>query len=150
MQTGFGFLQAKPSTAFAAVAVTPDELGGAWIDGRVHLRMHVALNGARFREPDGREMNFGFDALIAHAARTRRLSAGTIIGSSTVSNVARDAGSACIAERRVIEIIDEGAPRTPFMSFGDNVRLQACFDDGRDGPFGPICQRVVPMSASAR
>ena len=150
MQTGFGFLQAKPSTAFAAVAVTPDELGDAWVGGRVHMRLHVALNGERFGEPHGREMNFPFHDLIAHAARTRRLSAGTIVGSGTVSNVERRAGSACIAERRVIEIIDDGGARTPFMKFGDSVQLQARFDDDRAGPFGSICQRVVPLPAAVR
>lgn len=143
MKTGFGFLQAKPSTAFAPVAVTPDELGDAWRDGRVQMPLHVEWNGERFGEPHGGEMNFHFGQLVAHAARTRRLTAGCIVGSGTVSNVARSAGSACIAERRVIEKIDQGAIRTGFMSFGDRVRLQAKFDDGRDGPFGAVDQRVV-------
>lgn len=143
MKTGFGFLQAKPSTAFAPVAVTPDELGDAWQHGRVAMPLHVQWNGERFGEPDGREMNFHFGQLVAHAARTRRLAAGTIVGSGTVSNVVRAAGSACIAERRVIEKIDEGAIRTGFMRFGDRVRLQARFADGREGPFGVIEQRVV-------
>jgi fumarylacetoacetate (FAA) hydrolase len=143
MKTGFGFLQAKPSTAFAPVAVTPDELGDAWQQGRVAMPLHVQWNGERFGEPDGREMNFHFGQLVAHAARTRRLSAGTIVGSGTVSNVARAAGSACIAERRVIEKIDEGAIRTGFMRFGDRVRMQAMLPDGREGPFGVIEQRVV-------
>jgi fumarylacetoacetate (FAA) hydrolase len=143
MKTGFGFLQAKPSTAFAPVAVTPDELGDARRDGRVHLRLHVQWNGERFGEPHGGEMNFSFGDLVAHAARTRRLTAGTIVGSGTVSNVARAAGSACIAERRVIEKVDQGEIRTGFMRFGDRVRIQARFDDGADGPFGVIEQRVV-------
>jgi fumarylacetoacetate (FAA) hydrolase len=143
MKTGFGFLQAKPSTAFAPVAVTPDELGDAWRDGRVQMPLHVEWNGERFGEPHGGEMNFHFGQLVAHAARTRRLTAGCIVGSGTVSNVARSAGSACIAERRVIEKIDHGAIRTGFMTFGDRVRLQAKFDDGREGPFGVIEQRVV-------
>jgi fumarylacetoacetate (FAA) hydrolase len=143
MKTGFGFLQAKPSTAFAPIAVTPDELGTAWDGGRVRMRLHVQWNGERFGEPDGGEMNFHFGQLVAHAARTRRLSAGTIVGSGTVSNVARAAGSACIAERRVIEKIDLGEIRTGFMHFGDRVRMQARFADGRDGPFGVIEQRVV-------
>lgn len=143
MKTGFGFLQAKPSTAFAPVAVTPDELGDAWRDGRVHLRLAVQWNGERFGEPHGGEMNFSFGDLVAHAARTRRLTAGCIVGSGTVSNVARSAGSACIAERRVIEKIDHGEIRTGFMRFGDRVRMQALFDDGRPGPFGTIDQRVV-------
>lgn len=145
MRTGFGFVQAKPSTAFAPLAVTPDELGVAWRHGRVQLRLRVQLNGQRFGEPHGGEMDFSFGDLIAHAARTRRLSAGTIIGSGTVSNAARAAGSACIAERRVIEQIDGGEVRTPFMRFGDRVRMETCFDDGREGPFGVIEQAVVPM-----
>jgi len=143
MKTGFGFLQAKPSTAFAPVAVTPDELGEGWRDGRVQMRLHVQWNGERFGEPHGGEMNFHFGQLVAHAARTRRLTAGTIVGSGTVSNVTRNAGSACIAERRVIEKIDLGEIRTGFMHFGGRVRMQAKFDDGRDGPFGAIDQRVV-------
>lgn len=143
MATGFGFLQAKPSTSFAPVAVTPDELGDAWRDGRVQMRLHVQWNGERFGEPHGGEMNYHFGDLVAHAARTRRLTAGTIVGSGTVSNTSRDAGSACIAERRVIEKIDLGEIRTGFMKFGDRVRMQARFGDGRDGPFGTIEQRVV-------
>ncbi len=143
MKTGFGFLQAKPSTSFAPVAVTLDELGTAWRDGRVHMPLKVQWNGERFGEPHGGEMNFHFGQLIAHAARTRRLSAGTIIGSGTVSNVSREAGSACIAERRVIEKIDQGEIRTGFMKFNDHVRMQAMFDDGSAGPFGVIDQRVV-------
>lgn len=143
MKTGFGFLQAKPSTSFAPVAVTPDELGEAWNGGRVCMPLHVQWNGARFGEPDGREMNFHFGQLVAHAARTRRLTAGTIVGSGTVSNVARAAGSACIAERRVIEKIDAGEIRTGFMKYGDRVHMQARFADGREGPFGSVDQRVV-------
>jgi fumarylacetoacetate (FAA) hydrolase len=146
MKTGFGFLQAKPSTAFAPVAVTPDELGQGWRDGRVQMRLQVHWNGERFGEPHGGEMNFHFGQLIAHAARTRRLSAGTIIGSGTVSNAVRSAGSACIAERRVIEIIERGQATTGFMRFGDRVRMQACFDDEGEGPFGMIEQCVVAAS----
>ncbi|MGN4068967.1 fumarylacetoacetate hydrolase family protein [Burkholderia gladioli] len=142
MKTGFGFLQAKPSTSFAPVAITPDELGENWRDGRVHLELHVEWNGDGFGRPHGREMNFGFGELIAHAARTRRLSAGTIVGSGTVSNASRGAGSACIAERRVIEMIDEGSARTRFMRFGDRVRMTAR-DDAGGAPFGTIDQRVV-------
>ncbi|MGM9490334.1 fumarylacetoacetate hydrolase family protein [Ideonella sp. YS5] len=148
MATGFGFLQAKPSTSFAPVAVTPDELGDGWSDGRVKLDLHVQFNGQRFGEPNGREMNFHFGELIAHAARTRRLSPGSIIGSGTVSNESRAAGSACIAERRVIEILDQGEARTPFMRFGERVRMQARLADGREGPFGVIDQRVVGAPAA--
>jgi fumarylacetoacetate (FAA) hydrolase len=142
MKSGFGFLQAKPSTSFAPVAVTPDELGDAWRDGRVHLDLEVEWNGASFGHPNGREMNFGFGELVAHAARTRRLGAGTIVGSGTVSNADRAVGSACIAERRVIEIIDHGEPGTGFMRFGDRVRM--CARDGKgETPFGIVEQRVV-------
>ena len=142
MKSGFGFLQAKPSTSFAPVAITPDELGADWRDGRVHLRLHVEWNGRWFGHPCGSEMNFSFGDLIAHAARTRRLSAGTIIGSGTVSNASRTVGSACIAERRVIEIVDEGQAKTAFMRFGDRVRMIARTAEG-ETPFGTIDQRVV-------
>ncbi|WP_439894415.1 fumarylacetoacetate hydrolase family protein (plasmid) [Ralstonia sp. 25C] len=147
MKTGFGFLQAKPSTSFAPVAVTPDELDLNWRDGRVQLRLHVEWNGQWFGHPCGGDMNFSFGDLIAHAARTRRLSAGTIIGSGTVSNASRTAGSACIAERRVIEIIDEGQPKTAFMRFGDRVRMVAR-DASGTAPFGIIDQRVIAYSES--
>lgn len=143
MKSGFGFLQAKPSTSFAPVAVTPDELGDAWNDGRVCMDLHVEWNGQAFGHPNGREMNFSFGQLVAHACRTRRLTAGTIVGSGTVSNVSRSVGSACIAERRVIEKIDFGEIRTGFMHFGDQVHMHARFSDGQDGPFGWIDQRVV-------
>lgn len=143
MKVGFGFLQAKPSTAFAPVSVTPDELGDAWKDGRIHLNLRCDYNGQRFGEANGREMHFHFGDLIAHAARTRKLTAGCIIGSGTVSNVSRAAGSSCIAERRVIEIVDEGIAKTPFMKFGDLIRMQTQYPDGSDGPFGVIDQKVV-------
>lgn len=143
MKTGFGFLQAKPSTAFAPIAVTPDELGDAWRDGRVQMQLHVQWNGQRFGEPHGGEMNFHFGQLIAHAARTRRLSAGCIVGSGTVSNSVRSAGSACIAERRVIELIDQGEIKTPFMQFGDKVRMEALLAEGVPGPFGYIEQHIA-------
>lgn len=142
MRSGFGFLQAKPSSSFAPIALTPDELGPAWRDGRVHLRLQVQWNGAHFGAPHGGEMDFGFGELIAHAARTRRLSAGTVIGSGTVSNRDRAAGSACIAERRVLEILEHGAPRTAFMRFGDSVQMQAQFAHSGEAPFGRIAQRV--------
>ncbi|CAN7240247.1 fumarylacetoacetate hydrolase family protein [Pseudoduganella sp. LjRoot289] len=142
MATGFGFFQCKPSTSFAPLAITPDELGDRWSDGRVKLALAVRWNGAWFGHPNGAEMNYSFGELIAHAARTRRLSAGTVIGSGTVSNVDRGAGSACIAERRVIEIIDQGEARTGFMRFGDTVRMAAQDSQG-NMPFGLIEQRVV-------
>ncbi|WPH17563.1 fumarylacetoacetate hydrolase family protein [Variovorax paradoxus] len=141
MKTGFGFFQAKPSSSFAPVAVTPDEIGEHWRNTRVHLDLHVEYNGAWFGNPNGGEMNFGFDDLIAHAAATRRLSAGTIIGSGTVSNAGGQKGSACIAERRAIEAIEHGAPKTPFMRFGDRVRMEARQDGGP--VFGAIDQRIV-------
>jgi fumarylacetoacetate (FAA) hydrolase len=149
MKTGFGFFQAKPSSSFAPVAVTPDEIGDHWRNTRVHMDLHVEYNGAWFGNPNGGEMNFGFDELIAHAAATRRLSAGTIIGSGTVSNAGGQKGSACIAERRAIETIEHGAPRTPFMRFGDRVRM-AVRQDGQC-VFGAIDQRIVraPMPPQA-
>lgn len=142
MRAGFGFLQAKPSTAFAPIAVTPDELGSAWQGGRVNGVLRVEINGREVGRANGLEMHFSFGEIIAHCAHTRRLSAGTIVGSGTVSNVDRSAGSSCISEIRVIEILDEGAARTPFLSFGDRVRMEARMPDG-DAPFGVIDQRVV-------
>ncbi|RJF95681.1 fumarylacetoacetate hydrolase family protein [Noviherbaspirillum saxi] len=142
MKSGFGFLQAKPSTSFAPVAITPDELGADWRGGRVRLDLHVQWNDAWFGQPNGGEMNFDFGELIAHAARTRRLGAGTIIGSGTVSNANRAAGSACIAERRVIEMLDQGDIKTAFMRFGDRVRMEARNAEGI-APFGVVDQRVV-------
>jgi len=142
MRSGFGFFQAKPASSFAPVAVTPDELGPAWRDGRVHLPLRVEWNGEWFGHPNGREMNFSFPQLIAHAAATRRLRAGTILGSGTVSNAGGGAGSACITERRAIEMIRDGQPSTGFMRFGDTVRMET--RDLQDGPlFGAIEQRIV-------
>nr|WP_180202941.1 fumarylacetoacetate hydrolase family protein [Pseudomonas sp. SbOxS1]NYU02517.1 fumarylacetoacetate hydrolase [Pseudomonas sp. SbOxS1] len=145
MKTGFGFVQAKSSSSFAPVAVTPDELGEAWREGRVHLPLSVEWNGNWFGHPHGGAMNFGFHELIAHAALTRRLSAGTVLGSGTVSNVDRSVGSACIAERRAIEMIERGAAQTPFMRFGDRVRMEARGLDGQ-ALFGAIDQQVVHAS----
>jgi fumarylacetoacetate (FAA) hydrolase len=143
MKTGFGWLQAKPKCSVAPVAITPDELGAAWRDHRVDLPLKVAWNGETFGEPQGYPMSFGMDELVAHAAYSRSLPAGTIIGTGTVSNDDyRQVGSACIAERRGIEIVDHGAPKTPFMSFGDRVRMECLAQDG--GPlFGAIDQQVV-------
>lgn len=143
MKTGFGWVQAKPPCSVAPVAVTPDELGGSWRDGRVDLPLIVDWNGTRFGAANGHAMSSSFPELIAHAARTRSLCAGTIIGSGTVSNENyREVGSSCIAERRGIEMLDEGQPRTPFMRFGDTVRMEARTVDGRP-LFGAIEQRVV-------
>lgn len=125
MKTGFGWVQAKPPCSAAPFAVTPDELGEAWRDGRVCLPLTVEWNGEPFGAANGAVMAFGFHELVAHAARTRNLVAGTIIGSGTVSNRDyREIGSSCIAERRAIELVDQGAP-TPFMAFGDRVRMEA-------------------------
>jgi fumarylacetoacetate (FAA) hydrolase len=143
MKTGFGFLQSKPACSFAPVAITPDELGPAWREGRVHLPVHVQWNGATFGRPHAGQMGFGFHELIAHAAHTRNLSAGTIIGSGTISNKEyRTVGSACIAERRGIETEDHGKPSTPFMKFGDRVRIDMTAPEGAP-LFGAIDQRVV-------
>ncbi|MPT17298.1 MAG: FAA hydrolase family protein [Pseudomonas sp.] len=147
MRTGFGFVQAKSSSSFAPVAVTPDELGEAWRDARVQLPLHIEWNGEWFGHPHGGAMHFGFDQLIAHAALTRRLSAGTLIGSGTVSNDDRSVGSACIAERRAIEMIDHGAPRTGFMRFGDRIHMEARCADGSP-LFGAIDQYVVQEGTS--
>jgi fumarylacetoacetate (FAA) hydrolase len=147
MKTGFGFFQAKPATGFAPVAVTPDELGAAWRDGRVHLPLNIEWNGAWFGHPNGSEMNFSFGDLIAHAAKTRRLRAGSIIGSGTVSNADRSAGAACISERRVIEMLNEGASQTGFMRFGDTVRMEVFSADGHS-IFGAIEQCVVKAGSA--
>lgn len=143
MKTGFGWVQAKPPSGMAPFAVTPDELGGDWRNGRVCLALLVDWNGRRFGAANGEPMGFGFHELVAHAARTRDLVAGTIIGSGTVSNEDfREVGSSCIAERRGIEVVDEGAPRTDFMKFGDTVRMEAVTADGR-APFGVLQQKVI-------
>jgi fumarylacetoacetate (FAA) hydrolase len=140
---GFGFYQSKPATAFSPVAVTPDELGPAWHDGKVHLPLRSTINGERFGEPNaGVDMTFSFHDLIAHVTRTRRLGAGTLIGSGTVSNYDRSLGSSCLAERRTLEQLADGAPRTPFLRFGDRVRIEMLDENGRT-IFGAIDQRVV-------
>ena len=139
----FGFFQSKPASAFSPVAVTPDELSQAWVDGKVHLPLVVHLNGRRFGAPNaGEDMVFSFPQLIAHAAKTRALGAGSIVGSGTVSNRDRSKGSCCIAERRTLEQIEHGAPRTPFLAFGDTVRIEMPDNDGRS-IFGAIEQTVV-------
>lgn len=143
MKTGFGWVQAKPPCSMAPFAITPDELGDAWRNGRVCLNLNVDWNGKRFGAANGEPMGHGFHELVAHAARTRDLVAGTVIGSGTVSNAEfREVGSSCIAERRSIEVIDEGAARTAFMAFGDRVRMEAVDAQGC-APFGAIDQEVV-------
>ena len=143
MKTGFGWVQAKPACSMAPFAVTPDELGDAWRDGRVHLDLVIDWNGERFGAANGGTMDFGFHELVAHAAATRDLVAGTIIGSGTVSNENyAEVGSSCISERRAIEMIADSKASTAFMAFGDQVRMEARSEDGH-APFGAIDQIVV-------
>ena len=143
-KTGFGWIHAKPATSFSPAAVTPDELGVAWQDGRVCLPIRVSWNGREFGRPDAAAMGFGFHELIAHAAYSRNLSAGTIIGSGTVSNANyRVVGSGCIAERRAIELADRGRIETEYMRFGDRVRIEMLDAEGRS-VFGAIDQKIVP------
>jgi fumarylacetoacetate (FAA) hydrolase len=138
----FGFFQSKPASAFSPVAVTPDELGEAWHDAKVHLPLRVTYNGKEFGRPNaGVDMTFSFAELIAHAAKTRALAAGSIVGSGTVSNKSGDAGSACIAEKRTLETIAGGKPVTPFMKFGDRVHIEMLDAEGRS-IFGAIDQEV--------
>ena len=143
MKTGFGWIQAKPPCSMAPFAVTPDELGADWRNGQIGADLSVTWNGERFGLVRGDQMGFSFPELIAHAARTRDLVAGTIIGSGTVSNAEyATRGSACISERRAIEMIANGKPTTAFMAFGDHVRMEAITSDGRK-VFGAIDQKVV-------
>jgi fumarylacetoacetate (FAA) hydrolase len=150
---GFGFFHGKPSTAFSPVAVTPDELGAAWRDGGVHLPLLASINGRLLGRPNaGVDMTFSFPQLIAHAARTRRLGAGSIIGSGTISNrlgggpgrpvEQGGVGYTCLAELRTVETILEGAPKTPFLKFGDRVRIEMLDEAGRS-IFGAIDQEVI-------
>jgi fumarylacetoacetate (FAA) hydrolase len=145
---GFGFFQSKPATAFSPFAITPDELGDAWRDGRVHLPLRSTYTRADggdilIGDPDaGPEMHFSFFELVAHIARTRGFCAGTILGSGTVSNVDRARGVSCLAERRAIEMIDGGRATTPFMAVGDRIEIEMLDATGRD-LFGRIDQKVV-------
>lgn len=139
---GFGFLHGKPPTAFAPVVVTPDELGNAWRSNKVHLRLQTALNGQRFGDPDtGEDMQFDFAHLIHHAAKTRPLGAGTIVGSGTVSNADQGRGYSCIAEKRIVEKLETGIAKTPFLKHGDRVRMEIIDHQGRS-VFGAIDQVV--------
>jgi fumarylacetoacetate (FAA) hydrolase len=139
----FGFFQSKPATAFCPFAVTPDVLGDAWKDGRVHLPLKSVYNGEVFGEPDaGPEMHFSFFDLIEHVCKTRAFTAGTILGSGTISNEDRSKGSSCLAEKRMIEKIDTGEFKTPFMSPGDTVQIEMKDEDG-ENIFGTIDQKVV-------
>jgi fumarylacetoacetate (FAA) hydrolase len=145
---GFGFFQSKPATAFAPFAITPDELGDAWRDGRAHVRVRSTYNEQQVGDCDaGPEMHFSFFDLIQFLTKTRRYTAGTILGSGTVSNADRARGISCLAERRMIETIDTGKPITPFMSVGDRIEIEA-FDSSGGSPFGKIDQRVVTAGSN--
>lgn len=139
---GFGFLQSKPRSALSPAALTPDELGPAWQGGKVHLPLITHLNGKKFGEPDaGVDMQFDFGRLISHAAKTRPLAAGSIVGSGTIANQDESKGSSCLAEKRVLEVIKDGKAVTPFMKFGDSVRIEM-LDKGGVSLFGAIEQKV--------
>ncbi|MGF1693232.1 fumarylacetoacetate hydrolase family protein [Photobacterium kagoshimensis] len=139
----FGFFQSKPASSFSPVAVTPDELGKAWHDYKLHHRLHVHLNGQLFGQPHaGTDMTFNFAELLQHIAKTRHVSAGSIIGSGTVSNKDRSQGSCCIAEKRMLETLEHGEAQTDFMHFGDTVRIEM-FNEANESIFGAIEQRVV-------
>ena len=145
---GFGFFQGKPATAFSPVAVTPDELGDAWHDGRVHLVMQSTWNGRKVGMCEaGPEMTFHFGQLIAHICKTRNVRAGSIVGSGTVSNKDWANGYSCIAERRAIETIEDGKASTDFMKFGDTIRIEMKGLDGHS-VFGAIEQTVAPLQPS--
>jgi len=144
---GFGFYQSKPATAFSPVAVTPDELGDTWRDSKVHLPLISRINGQEFGRPDaGTDMTFSFAQLIAHVTKTRKLGAGAIVGSGTVSNYDRSRGSSCLAEKRTLEQLEHGAPRTPFLQFGDRVSIEM-LDSRGQSIFGALDNRVVSSKA---
>lgn len=146
---GFGFFHGKPATAFAPVAVTPDELGAAWDGGKLSLPLISTYNGKEFGHPNAAtDLTFDFGQLIAHAAKTRYLEAGTVVGSGTVANRDASVGCSCIAERRVRETIDSGKPSTPFMKFGDRIRIEM-FDKAGHSIFGAIDQKVVKYDPPA-
>jgi len=141
---GFGFLQSKPRSALSPVLVTPDELGESWRDSKLSLALHSTLNGKFFGDPDaGVDMQFNFAQLVAHAAKTRPLTAGTIVGSGTIANQDTGKGASCLAEIRMLEIIADGKPATPFMEFGDMIRIEM-FDSEGASIFGAIEQKIVP------
>lgn len=145
---GFGFFQSKPASSFSPVAVTPDELGDAWQDGKVHLPLRSVWNGNLVGQPNaGVDMVFSFPQLITHLCKTRRARAGTIIGSGTVSNKDAGKGYSCIAEKRALEMIATGAPVTDFMQFGDNIRIEMLDKNGKS-IFGAIDQSVVESGES--
>jgi fumarylacetoacetate (FAA) hydrolase len=140
---GFGFLQSKPRSALSPVMVTPDELGDHWQDSKLSLPLHSTLNGDFFGNPEaGVDMQFNFAELVAHAAKTRPLTAGTIVGSGTIANEDTGRGASCLAEIRMLEIIADGKPSTPFMKFGDTIRIEM-FDTAGNTIFGAIDQTIV-------
>ena len=145
LEKGFGFFQSKPATTFSPICVTPDELGEAWNDGRLHLPLVTHLNGKKFGDPDaGPEMHFSFFDLIEHLCKTRSYTAGTILGSGTVSNEGGKRGFSCLAEVRMLEKIEKGSIKTPFLSFGDFVEIEM-FDRTGRSIFGKIAQSVVSV-----
>ena len=140
---GFGFVHGKPANAYSPVAVTPEELGDAWRDNRIHLPLTCRVNGELIGAPlAGEDLHFGFDRLIAHAAKSRRLAAGTIIGSGTVSNQDATRGCACLIEKRVLEVLETGKATTPFLKFGDRVQIEM-LDANNNTVFGAIDQTVI-------
>ncbi|WP_133406301.1 fumarylacetoacetate hydrolase family protein [Parashewanella tropica] len=144
---GFGFFQSKPSSSFSPVAITPDELGDKWQESKVHLPLVTHLNDELFGRPNaGVDMTFDFATLVSHVAKTRPMGAGAIVGSGTISNYDRSAGSSCLAEKRMLETIADGKPSTSFMKFGDRVRIEM-FDDQGNNIFGSIDQKVVEYKA---
>lgn len=143
LQLGFGFINAKPATVFAPIVVTPDELGDAWRDGRIHLDMHVHRNGEWFGNPNGGTMDFSFGQLLSHLAYNRNLRAGAILGSGTVSSADwKTVGSACLAERRALDIIENGEPQTDYLRFGETLRFEVFGEDGQS-IFGAIEHRLI-------
>ncbi len=144
---GFGFLQSKPRSALSPVLVTPDELGDSWRDSVLHRPLHSHINGKWFGSPEaGVDMQFNFAQLVAHAAKTRPLSAGTVVGSGTIANQDEAKGASCLAEKRMLETIRDGKPSTAFLSFGDRVRIEM-LDDAGASIFGAIDQQIVAYSA---
>jgi fumarylacetoacetate (FAA) hydrolase len=142
---GFGFLQSKPRSALSPVFVTPDELGDAWQDEKLHLPMRTWLNGKWFGEAEcGVDMQFNFAQLVAHAAKTRPLTAGTIVGSGTIANEDTSKGASCLAEQRTVETLRDGKPSTPFLTFGDTLRIEITDKQGMS-IFGAIEQRIASL-----
>jgi fumarylacetoacetate (FAA) hydrolase len=143
---GFGFLQSKPRSALSPVLVTPDELGDAWRGDKLHLPMRTWLNGAWFGEAEcGVDMQFSFAELVAHVAKTRPLTAGTIVGSGTIANEDTGKGASCLAEQRTVETLRDGKPSTPFLKFGDRLKIDVT-DTAGHSIFGSIEQVIEPLA----